>query len=374
MGAYPETMLIVADIVPHLLSITPAGLPENKPMPIKRINHKKQLSWIALIALLGVLIFWLLQTSVPDVSPWQITEQSSEFSLISTHKINAEVRRYSSEDATFLILQGSSLIFQETVGLVSYKSRFNRINLLTGELESQIIPEQSVSAFANNPQTVFIAQNTYRIPIYSGQTLKEPGAILVKAFDIDTGNIKWTSVYEGFALISYMNADENQVRIAGHNGHGADRDKTVLDALTGQVLEGGIDKAFQSGADLPSYHHIADLGEDVFVLEHNPVIAYDSKIDSIVWQTDIIGSVSNFFVSNGVIYFLSHDGIFRALDAQTGATLGFVKFEPADPNKAEPFENYGATRYTVAADGNNVVLYFSEIQQLFFFHFARSSE
>jgi outer membrane protein assembly factor BamB len=171
-----------------------------------------------------------------------------------------------------------------------------------------------------------------------------------------------------------MNANENQVRIAGHNGHGADRDKTVLDALTGQVLEGDIDEAFQSGADFPSYHHIADLGDDIFVLAHSPIIAYDSKTDSIVWETDIIGSVSNFFVSNGMVYFLDHNGIFRAIDEQTGKTLGYVQFEPANPSKAEPFGDYGATRYTVAADEDNVVLYFSETQQLFFFHFARDSE
>lgn len=368
-------MLTVADIVPHSVEQLTSRVTRDKPMPTKRINHKTQLTWIALVALLGVLIFGLLQNgAVPGESPWLITEQSPEFSLISTHKINAEVRRYSGEQAIFLILQDSSLIFQETVGRFSYKSRFNRINLLTGELESQIIPDQSVSNFTNNQQILFIAQDTYKYPVYSGQILKEPGAILVKALDLGTGNVKWTSVYEGFALTSYMNADENQVKIAGHNGHGADRDKTVLDALTGQVLGENIDEAFQSGADFPSYFHIADLGEDVFVLAHNPVIAYDSKFDSILWQTDIIGSISNFFVSDGVIYFLSHDGIFRALDAQTGATLGFVKFEPADPNKAEPFADYGSTRYTVAADDNNVVLYFSEAQQLFFFRFTKSGE
>ncbi len=343
-------------------------------MPIKRTNHKKQLTWIVLIVLLGILIFWLLKNaSVPDVSPWQISDQSPEFSLISTHKINAEVRRYSGEQPVFLILQNSNLIFQESVGPISYKGRFNRINLLTGQLESRIIPDQSVSNFTNNQQTIFIAQDTYRIPIYSGQILKDPGAVLISAFDIDTGNAEWTSVYKGFTFTSYMIADENQLRIAGHNGHGADRDKTVLDVLTGEVLEDNIDEAFQSSRNFPYYYHIADLEDGVFVLAHSPVIAYDSKTDSILWQTDIIGSVSNFFVSNGVIYFLAHDGIFRALDAQTGATLGFVKFEPIDPNKAEPFEDYGSTRYTVAADGNNVVLYFSETQQLFFFRFTKRS-
>ncbi len=193
---------------------------------------------------------------------------------------------------------------------------------------------------------------------------------MVKAFDIDTGEFLWSSVYEGFTFVSYMKADEDQVRIGGHNGHRLDPDKTVLDPLTGEVLEGATDSIFPSSADLPPYQHIASLGDDMFVLSHSPVIAYALKSDSMVWQTDIIGSVSNIFASNGVIYFLDHDGIFRALDEQSGATLGYVQFEPANPNKAEPFGDYGITRYTVVADGNNVALYFSETQQLFFFHFT----
>ncbi|MCP5099323.1 MAG: PQQ-binding-like beta-propeller repeat protein [Chloroflexi bacterium] len=349
---------------------------KDNPMQIKQTKNKKRLVSVVIITLLSIMIFWLLQNAAtaPKVSPWQISDQSPEFSLISIHKINAEARRYGSEDPTFLILRNSSLIFQESAGRISYKGRFNRIDLLTGQLESQIIPDQSISGFTNNQQTIFIAQDTYRIPVYSGQTLKEPGAIFIKAFDIGTGNVEWTSVYEGFALISYMNANENQVRISGHNGHGADRDQTVLDALTGEVLEGDINDTFQSGGNLPSYFHIADLGDDMFVLSHSPVIAYDLKTDSIVWQTDIIESVSNFFVSNGVIYFLDNDAIFRAIDEQTGANLGYVQFEPTNPSKAEHFANYGVTNYTVVADGNSVALYFSETKQLFFFHFAGDSE
>lgn len=335
----------------------------------------KRVILITVIVIMCVASVWLLQkAALANPSPWQISKQSPQFSLISTHKINAEVRRYSGEEPVFLIVRNSSLIFQETVGRFSYKERFNRINLLTGQLESQIIPDQSVSSSTNNQQSIFIAQNTYRTPVYSGQTLREPGAILVKAFDIGTSNVEWTSVYKGFALVSYMNADENQVRLGGHNGHGADRDKTTLDANTGEVTEQETDVAFQSDTNFPSYHHIADLGDDIFVLAHSPVIAYDSKTDSIVWQTDITGSVSNFFVSNGVIYFLDQDAIFHAIDAQSGATLGYVQFEPVNPSKAEPIGNYGTTRYTVAADGNNVVLYFSETQQIFFFQFARDSK
>lgn len=345
----------------------------SKSIPM-HINLKRAVLVVCVVALC-IASVWLLQiVALAKPSPWKISGQSPEFSLISIHKVNAEVRRSSDEEPVFFILRNSSLIFQETVGRVSYKERFNRINLLTGKLESQIIPDQSFSSITNNQETIFITQDTHRIPIYSDQTLKEPGAILVRAFDIDTGDVKWTSVYEGFALTSYMNADENQVQISGNNGHGTNRDQTVLDAFTGEILSGEIDDTFQSDGKLPPYFHIADLGDAIFVLAHNPVIAYDQKTDSIVWQTDIIGSVSNIVVSDGIIYFLDHDAIFHAIDAESGEPLGYVQFEPSNPSKAEPFGDYGATRYTVAADEDNVVLYFSETEQLFFFHFAKGSE
>jgi hypothetical protein len=137
-------------------------------------NIKRAIFLIMVIVIVCIASVWLLQkAALANPSPWQISEQSPEFSLISTHKINAEVRRYSGEEPIFLIVRNSSLIFQETVGRISYKGRFNRVNLLTGELESQIIPDQSVSSSTNNQQTIFIAQNTHRIPVYSGQTLKD---------------------------------------------------------------------------------------------------------------------------------------------------------------------------------------------------------
>ena len=349
-------------------------------MRLRQLNRWEIFLLVILVALCIIQYLLIARNTFNSIpSPWQVSEKSPEFSFVTTYKLTDISRREDGEHQFFLILRDNSLIYYKGIANILYANySLNRLNLLTGEFEWQQKQERPVSGIANNEHIIFFTHNTYTTPRYSGQTLTRPGAILVTAHDIDSGNQLWSTVYEGFAGTSYMRTSESQILIGGHNGHGAYTDETVLNVGTGEILEGedggkvGTDIALQVTENLPTYNHMAELTDNVVVLAHSPIIAYDLKIDSIVWQTEINRSFSNIVVSNNVIYFLDDKAILWALDGQTGAALGHVQFGPVDPGRAEPFGNYGG--YSIVADGTGVALYFSETHQLFFFHFVRGDE
>jgi outer membrane protein assembly factor BamB len=352
-------------------------------MKLKQAKTKKLLvSAIIVIFLILVVLPLIRNAFTPDPSPWQIAEHSPEFSPIATHEIHMHLRRKAGDEEIFMILRDDNLVFYESNSTILYQSHsFNRINLVTSTFQWQHHLRRPVTSITNNEQTFFIAFDLQEVPSYSGKTLVRPGAILVTAYDIDTGNSVWSSVYKGFGWVSHLDANENEIGIDGHNGHGLDRDATKLDARTGEILEGefaGLNTARRircQFGDMPYYRRLKDLPNcHVVIARNNEILVLDLETNSIVWQENSEGTISNLAVSNGIIYFLAQDGILWALDVQTGTTLGHVQFEPVYPRNAEPLEDSFVPDYTVVADGNGVALHFMETQQLFFFHFSRSDE
>ena len=352
-------------------------------MKPKQVNIKKLCILTIFVIFSIVVILPLIRNAfIPHPSPWQIAEHSPEFSPVATHEVNIFLRRSASDEEVFMILRDDNLIFYESNSTILYQSRsLNRINLLTGTFRWQHHLKQPVSSITNNEEALFIAFNDYIKPSYSGKTLVRPGAILVTAYNIDTGDSMWSSVYKGFGAITYMDANENEIGISGFNSRGLDRAATKLDARTGEILEGefvGLNTARRircQFGDMPYYRRLKDLPNcHIVIARNNEILVLDLETNSIVWQENSEGSISNLAVSNGIIYFLAQDGILWALDVQTGTTLGHVQFEPVYPKNAEPLKDSFVPNYAVVADGNGVALHFMETQQLFFFRFTKSDE
>jgi outer membrane protein assembly factor BamB len=342
----------------------------------------KRFIWVFIILFYVLAVPLVIRNVITSkTSPWQIVEQSPEFTLIGIHEISTQKRRDDGSQELFLILRDNSLIFLKSFDVIFYQSNvFKQVNLVTGKLEWQNRLERSGLSVASNEHAFYVT-DLHRVSGYSGKTLVRPGAILVMAYDIDTGDRIWSTAYEGFAFVSYLAANETEVRIGGHNGHGFDRDATKMDTHTGDILEGEVEaftttrKIRCQSEELPFYHHLKDLADcKVVIADSNAVYVLDLTTNSTVWQVEIAGVVSNLAVSNGVIYFLAQDGNFWALDEQTGTTLGHVQFEPVYPGRAELLDNVDYPAHTVVADGNGVALHFMETQQLFFFHFLRNGE
>jgi outer membrane protein assembly factor BamB len=96
------------------------------------------------------------------------------------------------------------------------------------------------------------------------------------------------------------------------------------------------------------------------------VYALDGETGRIIWEKE--DAVSNVAVSNSIAFYVTIDGEVMAIDAQTGETMGRLKFNTEELVDINTSDN---PPYYVEAVDDMVFVYFGDTWQLFAFRFSQ---
>lgn len=229
----------------------------------------------------------------------------------------------------FLTLDKECTIFLERVSS-PWQHRIKCVHTTTGETEWESILDGLINAAANNSSYIFLV--FYQRPPPGCRPIPECDSVRVTAYDITSGQTRWSEVFQGIGGVSQIDADESLVHIRGGGGHGAYVAAFSIEASTGQRV------AYQGRRP-----------------ESRPL---HQELSKLVGQ-DVVG---NIVVSDGAVYFSTDDATLWALSEETEELLGKVRFAIDDPSFIESRD-----AFHIVAQGQIVLLYFRDSRQLFAF-------
>ncbi len=153
-------------------------------------------------------------------------------------------------------------------------------------------------------------------------------SIRLTAFEVLSGNEEWSRIYTGILVISQITANDSHLSVVGSGGHGAYSSILEIDANTGDLINY---QEFQQMFVPPPPDPLPD-----FVAEKGHI-------------------TSNTAMSDDIIYFFTDDAMLWALDGNTKTVLATAIF-----SHGEPYDTV-----QIAAQGDLVLIYFDNSQQLF---------
>lgn len=216
------------------------------------------------------------------------------------------------------------------------------LDTMTGHVRWQsALTTDAIAAVTRNSDFVFVVfsqGSVFNCPEPECDTIK------IAAFEIETGNVKWSEIYHGLGAISQIIAEDEVVHVRGGGGHGAWATAFSFVADTGERLS---DRGPWPAIGRVDSHKYYDLPHSFF--EGEVVI------------------VSNVVKDNGIIYYLTNNAILWAFAEDTKEILGQVYFKPNEPRLVT------ADRYFITAR-EEVVVYLGGSGQLFAFAFSPNEQ
>ncbi len=273
-----------------------------------------------------------------------------------------------------------------------------RLNLLTGQVETNYDVSARVDIIGGNNQFVFVGvDGNGRIENSSIE-----GAAQVIAYEISSGRQMWAQRVRGARSISFIHTFGTTVSVVGSISGGYRYQ--LLDTSTGEVRydnEHNYPVFYANNIwyylNVPNQLRAVDaqsgnqLWEQQFSVRafnyssiHFPPVFTDNIVvgktgegvgrafglerttGTLLWLSNAL-AYSNVAVSNGVAYFLSDKAELRVIDVRTGQILATATFEPTTP---QPELEQGHV-YNIAASRDIVVVYLGDSRQLFAFRFLR---
>jgi hypothetical protein len=229
----------------------------------------------------------------------------------------------------FLAHDRECVIFLERVSS-PWQHKIKCVHVTTGDIQWESSLEGLINAAVNNSSYIFVV--FYQRPPPGCRPIPKCDSVRVTAYDITSGQMKWSEVFQGIGGVSQIDADESLVHVRGGGGHGAYVAAFSIEASTGQRVASQTRRPESQ----PLHQELSKLvGKDV---------------------------VGNIVVNEGIIYFSTDDTTLWALSEETKEVLGKVSFaidDPSFPARGDAFH--------IAAQGQTVLLYFKDSQQLFAF-------
>jgi outer membrane protein assembly factor BamB len=289
-----------------------------------------------------------------------------------------------SESAVYLVASNNKLVLYGRKGLCGGGDTLVGISendgeIITTGLDGNPIPSNSgIRHIAYTPNFIYLGLDGAR---------STPSK--VAAYEIDTNSIAWVQPLpiNGGSQIGSLVTDKTTVGVSTTQYF-------LLDALTGEIKR-ELDK--EPSSSLPSSygfyalwyaaaHPQAELStlefwnnqtpeihqppivlDDIIVLRTGDgrllgrVRAFDTQTNALFWETAPI-VVSNVAVDKSRAYFLTTSAELIVMDIRTGLITGKIEFAPKNIITESDYGFY------VAAEENNVFIYFGDSQQLFAFH------
>lgn len=225
----------------------------------------------------------------------------------------------------FLDIQGNCIL------MIDNHSVLNCLNLESGDLMWQTQVSHYGSNAVSNEFAVFIPspRRDKTCSVFTPQC----ESIEVIAYDVSSGRIKWSKIYQGIGVVTQMSADKTTIDLIGGGGHGTYDATLTIDAETGSLLR------YQEQAP--------------FISPPQP-----TKIvpDFLKNREDV---VSNLASMDGTIYFLTEGATLWAVNETTGTVLGTANFQP------EQSPLIALDPYEVAVKDGTIAVYLSDSRQLF---------
>ncbi len=175
-----------------------------------------------------------------------------------------------------------------------------------------------------------------------------------------------TGVYHVFDAATGAIQDNNDVRSMSYYSFASDGQRQFLKPSRYRILS-------------PSYWEESFKGQIRFrpILNDNrvfvrtnyvvgPIYALDAVTGHTLWGKEDV--VSNVAVSNSTAFYVTIDGEVMAVDAQTGETVGRLKFNAEELVDIDTSDN---THYYVEAVDDMMFVYFGDTWQLFAFRFSQ---
>ncbi len=306
----------------------------------KNTNRKKMLGYIFLFFLLiyGTIMFLITDTvSIERLYP---TPSASFIELWSIDGIKSPYITIAQRHEFFIQVVDNNLMILST----HPGSTLKKIDLLTGNIIWETPLPAYVDAMTNDFQHVYVSW-------YLGTSYKRPSdatceiefweprcdAIQIESYNIEAGDLAWSRIYTGMVTIDHMLVDTSLIRLIGTGGKGAYEADFTIDTITGD---------YASPVNIMQSDY-----EDVFALKN-------------IGLVDVVSNISS---SNGIIFYITKDGVLWAIEEKTNVIVGTVSFEPKEyPLK----QNDG---YKIVVENNIVVVYLHKSQQLFAFQLLKGN-
>lgn len=182
----------------------------------------------------------------------------------------------------------------------------------------------------------------------------------ITAYDLRSGDVVWkTTLALKHTVVGYLAMVQSDLIVVTYKLNA----QYVLNPKNGAIKETYQTLWVERN---PTYNNLVFSKEMGYKVGR--VLVTQESDDSIVWTYDQ-PVVSNIAVSETVTYFVTKATQLIAVDTRTGDVLGVVKFTPTFPDNFDFANNH----IIVAADGNNVAVYFRDKQQLSLFRFENGS-
>jgi len=275
------------------------------------------LFWIVSIPI--AVIFTLL-TQQPSINPR--TLESTDFYTLWTRE-NIKLQPQSPAARPFLEIVNDCLL------LVDSHNSLQCIDIQSGETHWQKRISASGTNVTSNEDLIFVSSSTRtHCATYTPQC----DVIKVVAYDVLSGEIRWSNTYEGMGTVTQTSADASTLLIVGGGGHGTYGAKITIDVNTGSSSR---------------------KETSPFLASYEPSLSLPTK-ERIV---------SNTAIANDIAYFIMENTTLSAMDINTEQSLSSANFEP----RQSPLTL--GNLFQVAAHNNIVVVYLGDSKQLFTFRF-----
>lgn len=313
---------------------------------------------VVLIAIISLRIWYL------SIFSYRVIDSSENFSLawtLSNVELDAVYGQRADGSAVFMLIQNESLVFVENQHFGDHLLK--SLNLQNGDTrwQTNIKNNGRVLAIVNDAEQVYIGYTQS----FAGSDVSTRGSITLNAYDLMSGELSWSSNYEGISGISEMSLNNSIIAISGSSGHGAFFGDFLIDTITGKIISSTLSEVpIIQDANPIDFLQSERVTDDIYVVRttKNRIYAFNSTNSVVIWQIDEANVTSNFSLNNGVVYFLTGNAEFKALDAETGEMIGSVKFKPAYLSQEYPLRHHVSTFNDVA------VMYIEGSSRLFTIH------
>lgn len=292
---------------------------------------------------------------------YRVVDSSAHLSLqwaLSDIQLNTSYGQRADGSTVFMLIQNDSLVFVENKRFGGHLLK--SLNLENGDTlwQTNIKNNGRVLAIVNDSEQVYIGYTQF----FAGSDVSARRSITINAYDLLSGELSWSSNYEGISGISEMSLNNSTIAISGSSGHGAFFGDFLIDTITGKIISSTLSEVpIIQDADPINFLQSERVTEDIYVVRttKNRIYAFNSTNRVVIWQIDEANVSSNFSLTNGVVYFLTGNAELRALDAETGEIIGSAIFKPTNLSREYPL------RHHVSTSNNAVVVYIED--SLWFF-------
>ncbi|MBK8904375.1 MAG: PQQ-binding-like beta-propeller repeat protein [Anaerolineaceae bacterium] len=306
--------------------------------------NKKYLIYSIIIAVVLIAII-LLRIWYLHILSYGVIDNSENFSLtwtLSNVELDTVYGQRADGSAVFMLIQNESLVFVENQRFGDHLLK--SLNLQNGDTlwQTNIKNNGRVLAIVNDSEQVYIGYTQSS----AGSDASTRGSITVNAYDLMSGELSWSSNYEGISGISEMILTNSIIAISGSSGHGAFFGDFLIDAITGKIISSNLSEVpIIQDADPVNFLQSERITDDIYVIRttKNRIYAINSTNNVVLWQIDEANVASNFSLSNGVVHFLTGNAELKALDAETGEIIGSIIFKPAYLSREYPLRHHVST-------------------------------